>query len=583
MTKHYGHHNHYSKLHIPDHWEHYWSKYPNGYTLLEALISWTSQVNDMILSQNHMSDDMVALDRNFRALEKELRASWNGYKDHTEKTYADFREEILTILNNWIASIEPTIQDTIVTSMSGWLEDGTLADIINNDVFDMKANQTDLDNVTSQLTHIESDRAISPDDFEGSDFEKVQGAINEAITSGKGIRFTRMYDITGNTLVIDKPDDRKSVLFIGQGGGLLKSDSGFMFNTPRSYIGDLNFINMRFDSVEGAGTILFNADKIIRVKSTASVYRNVDTIAKATNRYIQSFDFIGDSIVGGKGSVFETPATYGLVCLNILVEHREHFFTQTPNMDPASEYKRMFKAVFRDCMFEGLEGYAFFLRWTISVTIDGCYFEQNSNGNIIFTDDAYIEGFEVSNTRGYEKPDVTNRTAFIEWGGRIEHAMLTNNMIENTAVNDTTRVTRGRVISVNSTNIGIAKSDIDTKNIVAKSESTPPMTTAEGVNITHFGQMRRLQKSSSVTRINPEQYNIITITFNEDISNDDIISSQIYTGATTDTTQEVYITRWVRDPSNKKLLKFWVKNNSSTNADVTIVATILKFNITITG
>lgn len=169
MTKHYGHHNHYKKLHIPDHWEHYWSKYPNGYTLLEALISWTSQVNDMIVSYNHMSDDMVALDRNFRALEKELRASWEGYKDHTEKTYSDFREEVFTIINNWLSTIETTIQDTVVSSLSGWLSDGTLADIINNDVFDMKANQTDLDNVSALLKQI----AVSVHDF---------GAVGDGVT-----------------------------------------------------------------------------------------------------------------------------------------------------------------------------------------------------------------------------------------------------------------------------------------------------------------------------------------------------------------------------------------------------------------
>lgn len=141
MTKHYGHHNHYKYLHVPDHWEHYWSKYPNGYTLLEALISWTSQVNDMIASYNHMSDDMVALNRNFKALDKELRASWAGYKDSTEKTYSDFKDEILTIINNFIGTIDPTIQDTVVDALTGWLTDGTLADIINSDVFDMKEDK----------------------------------------------------------------------------------------------------------------------------------------------------------------------------------------------------------------------------------------------------------------------------------------------------------------------------------------------------------------------------------------------------------------------------------------------------------
>lgn len=576
MTKHYGHHNHYNKLHIPDHWEHYWSKYPNGYTLLEALISWTSQVNDMISSYNHMSDDMVALDRNFRALEKELRASWNGYKDHTEKTYTDFREEILTILNNWIASIEPTIQDTIVSSMAGWLADGTLADIINEDVFNMKANQSD-------LVQIQTDRAISPDDFEGTDFEKVQAAIDEAISLDKGIRFTRMYDITGNTLMIDKPDNRQHMQFIGQGGGLFKTDSGFMFNTPRSYTGDLNFINMKFKSVKGAGTIVFNGDKIIRVKSIASIYRYVDTIAKATYKFLQSYDFVSDSIVGGLGSVFETPATYGLVCLDVLVEHREHFFTQTTNTDPTSEYRRLFKAVFRDCLIEGLEGHAFYIRETTSVTFDGVYLEQNPNGNIIFHEDAYIQGLEISNVRGYEVPDKNNRTAFIEWAGNVQNALLTNVVVENEAVNDTSRVTNGRVLSVNSKSIGIIASDVDPENRVDRSGSIAPKAVADGVNITHFGQMRRLQKSSSSTRINPEQYNMITITFNENIANDDVVSFQTFLGGSADPNQQVYVTRWHRDGVNKNLLKFWVKNNSTSNADVTIVATILKFNTTTVG
>lgn len=200
MTKHYGHHNHYNKLHIPDHWEHYWSKYPNGYTLLEALISWTSQVNDMIVSYNHMSDDMGALDRNFRALDKELRASWVGYKDHTEKTYTDFREELFTILNNWIATIEPTIQDTIVSSLSGWLADGTLADIINNDVFDMKANQTDLDNVTTQLAQTMKHKlsyinvSQPPYNVVGDGVTDETSSINQAITD--------LYNVGGGTLYI---------------------------------------------------------------------------------------------------------------------------------------------------------------------------------------------------------------------------------------------------------------------------------------------------------------------------------------------------------------------------------------------
>lgn len=42
-------------LNIPDGWEQYWSKYPNGYTIMEALIDWVSQVGDMVKNQNELN------------------------------------------------------------------------------------------------------------------------------------------------------------------------------------------------------------------------------------------------------------------------------------------------------------------------------------------------------------------------------------------------------------------------------------------------------------------------------------------------------------------------------------------------
>lgn len=42
-------------LDIPDHWEQYWSKYPNGYSILEAIINWVSQVDDMSENLTNMN------------------------------------------------------------------------------------------------------------------------------------------------------------------------------------------------------------------------------------------------------------------------------------------------------------------------------------------------------------------------------------------------------------------------------------------------------------------------------------------------------------------------------------------------
>lgn len=64
-------------LNIPDGWEQYWSKYPNGYTIMEALIDWVSQVDDMVYNQNELSDKVksfgVIIDEFLNQFDTELQ------------------------------------------------------------------------------------------------------------------------------------------------------------------------------------------------------------------------------------------------------------------------------------------------------------------------------------------------------------------------------------------------------------------------------------------------------------------------------------------------------------------------------
>ena len=49
-------------IRIPETWEHYWTKYPEGYTILESLIDWVSQANivtDNVNEWNKYLDDFV--------------------------------------------------------------------------------------------------------------------------------------------------------------------------------------------------------------------------------------------------------------------------------------------------------------------------------------------------------------------------------------------------------------------------------------------------------------------------------------------------------------------------------------------
>ena len=50
--------NKFNHLNVPDQWNHYWSRYPQGYTILEALISWVSQVDSMVDNQNKLNGNV---------------------------------------------------------------------------------------------------------------------------------------------------------------------------------------------------------------------------------------------------------------------------------------------------------------------------------------------------------------------------------------------------------------------------------------------------------------------------------------------------------------------------------------------
>lgn len=91
----------FSHLNVPDQWNNYWSKYPNGYTILEALLNWVKQVDDLTDNVN----------------------SWNDYLDDFVKRFdKELQKEVVALLNEWYAN-------------------GLLAKIINNEVLGMKADQ----------------------------------------------------------------------------------------------------------------------------------------------------------------------------------------------------------------------------------------------------------------------------------------------------------------------------------------------------------------------------------------------------------------------------------------------------------
>lgn len=81
----------FNHLNVPSHWEHYWTRYPEGLTILEALIQWVSQVDEMTDNIN----------------------DWNTY------------------LNKFVEQFDTELQNTVIGVLNDWNESGFLAELIN--------------------------------------------------------------------------------------------------------------------------------------------------------------------------------------------------------------------------------------------------------------------------------------------------------------------------------------------------------------------------------------------------------------------------------------------------------------------
>lgn len=116
----------FNKLSISPDWYHHLISYPHGFTIYENLIDWVSRTNVLIKNVN----------------------DWNKY------------------LDDFINTFDKKLRDTVSNTLNIWLDDGTLAKIINEDVFNMKADITYVD---EQITTVQN--------YVNDKIEKVDGVI----------------------------------------------------------------------------------------------------------------------------------------------------------------------------------------------------------------------------------------------------------------------------------------------------------------------------------------------------------------------------------------------------------------------
>ncbi|MFE4072821.1 hypothetical protein [Peribacillus sp. YIM B13477] len=417
---------------------------------------------------------------------------------------------------------------------------------------------------------------ISPDEFKGNDYEKVQSAIIHAIANKKSVALSRMFDVTNqNPLFIDKSNDRWSLQFFGSGGGFTKTNNGFLFSSNKDVIGDLNFNMVKFEGVSGAGLKIFNSKKIIRVFSLGCIYRGVDTIASSVDSYLQSYRFNGDSIVGGKGNAIECAGAFDTVFSSVLVEQRENFFKQFKNTP--SPYPSLYNVTFRDVCIEGLTGFAYHFCSANLLTIDGGYYEKNIGGDIWFDNTGVYTAVSISNIRSQAIDENPNKLSVIRWGGTIQSAKTFNVVSIGMPVNDTSDVIMGYITTENERhqNNGVVR-NIDPSNRLIKQASSTLITKNENVSLSDFGIYRRLASSINVN-ISGNSYEKYSIDMRQRINFDDSVSIQLIKP------NELEIVLCSYQKKSANILEVWIKNNSTSMANIQIYVTILQPFFSISG
>ncbi|WML38709.1 hypothetical protein RCG19_16090 [Neobacillus sp. OS1-2] len=320
---------------------------------------------------------------------------------------------------------------------------GNLKQRIDDDYNELSAS---LAQNTTEITKIKEDNAISPEKFTGTDFQKVQAALDYAIANDVSIKFAKIYNITGaGALSINKANgswdlDRRVLFLQGVGGGIRKDDGGFIFTAPYQNVGDINVNGLKYYSVAGVGTKVWDCDKIIRVTSMNCKYLNVDTVASAANQYCQTMKFIKDHVTGGNDWAFEFKESWDTE-IDCLIEARQNGIRNTVGLAKVQNNNLKITGV-----IEGLSGIAVQLGSCYGLEISG-YFEKNHGGHIDLQslDQHFQYGVLImKNTFSMTPDQITNNVPAVKMGkiftggtnGVTSISNICNGILYNTYANE---------------------------------------------------------------------------------------------------------------------------------------------------
>lgn len=213
----------FKQLLVPEGYRHYWSKYPEGYTILEALLNWVDSVNQLTENVN----------------------DWNIYLD-------DFVE-------NFDEKLRPTVRE-MLNEME---QDGRLADIINEEIFSYKVDRDNMDDIAISVNFLGADSNNT------DNTTPIKNAIQEAKDKQTSVAFS------GDLTVTSSVPEIHDVSTIGVGSITRGTDTWYI--TPNDT--QTNTIYVSDDYLETHDGI--TRDKAVSVSKAIDIIRKLGD--KASN------------------------------------------------------------------------------------------------------------------------------------------------------------------------------------------------------------------------------------------------------------------------------------------------------------
>lgn len=130
----------FEKIDSPYKFKEFWSKYPHGYTIFEALLDWVKQTNDLTDNVN----------------------DWNTY------------------LQGFVAQFDENLQAEVIARVQQWIDDGTIAVIIS-DALQTDIDQVDADLQSTKLTISQDIAKLSPDNIPLNPLFKILNEKNRSV------------------------------------------------------------------------------------------------------------------------------------------------------------------------------------------------------------------------------------------------------------------------------------------------------------------------------------------------------------------------------------------------------------------